>query len=146
MKNIILQRFLKYVKIDTQSDENSKSFPSTLKQFDLAHLLVEELKSIGMVEVCVDDKGYVMATLPANISQQVPVIGFIAHLDTSPDMPGSNVNPCIIENYNGKDILLNEEVDKYLEKNDWNNSETFVLDLTVENYTELSPNGYIWIH
>jgi len=134
MKNIILQRFLKYVKIDTQSDENSKSFPSTLKQFDLAHLLVEELKSIGMVEVCVDDKGYVMATLPANISQQVPVIGFIAHLDTSPDMPGSNVNPCIIENYNGKDILLNEELNLYLsptefpELNDYKGQTLIVTD------------------
>ncbi len=105
----ILERFLRYVKIDTQSDESSSSTPSSHKQFQLARLLVEELKSMGLKDVELDDKCYIMATLPANMDKKVPVIGFISHMDTSPDMPGFNVNPQIIENYNGDDIVLNKD-------------------------------------
>jgi tripeptide aminopeptidase len=105
----ILDRFLKYVKIDTQSDPNNPEFPSTKKQWDLANLLVKELQEIGMQEVIIDENAYVMATLPSNVEQEIPVIGFIAHFDTSPDFTGTNVNPQIHKNYDGKDIVLNKE-------------------------------------
>ena len=108
MKNLV-DRFIKYVKIDTQSDPNISDFPSTKKQWNLAKLLVEELKEIGMHEVSIDDKAYIMATLPSNIDYKVPSIGFIAHFDTSPDFTGTNVNPQFHENYDGKDIILNKE-------------------------------------
>ncbi len=103
----IIDRFLKYVKIDTQSDPNSKTTPSTEKQWLFAEELVEELEEIGLEQVTIDDNAYIMATLPSNIEQDVPVIGFIAHFDTSPDFTGTDVNPQIIENYDGKDIVLN---------------------------------------
>ncbi len=103
------QRFINYARIDTCSDENSGTCPSTEKQLDLARLLVEELKMIGLEEVELDQNGYIMATLPANTEKNVPVIGFIAHMDTSPDMTGTNVNPKIISNYDGDEIILNEE-------------------------------------
>jgi tripeptide aminopeptidase len=108
MNKHILDRFLKYVKIDTKSDPNSTTTPSTEKQWDLANLLVEELKEIGMSDVTIDDNAYVMATLPSNIDKDVPTIGFIAHFDTSPDFTGTNVKPQIHENYDGKDIVLNK--------------------------------------
>ena len=108
MNQHILDRFLKYVKIDTKSDPSSTTTPSTEKQWDLANLLVEELKEIGMSDVTIDDNAYVMATLPSNIDKDVPTIGFIAHFDTSPDFTGTNVKPQIHENYDGKDIVLNE--------------------------------------
>ncbi|MEI6574680.1 MAG: peptidase T [Bacteroidota bacterium] len=109
MNNNILDRFLRYVKIDTQSDENSSSFPSTAKQYELLNLLKDELIAMGVPEVSVDEYGYVMASIPANTTKKIPAIGFIAHVDTSPDMPGVNVNPQIIENYAGQDILINAE-------------------------------------
>jgi tripeptide aminopeptidase len=108
MQNII-DRFIKYVSIDTQSDPNNSEFPSTEKQWDLANLLVKELKAIGMQEVNIDKNAYIMATLPSNVEQEVATIGFIAHFDTSPDYSGANVKPQIHENYDGKDILLNEK-------------------------------------
>lgn len=107
----IIDRFLRYVKIDTQSDPASETTPSTKKQWELANLLFEELKSIGMTDVTIDEKGYIMATLPATITKEVPTIGFISHYDTSPDFSGKQVNPRIIEKYDGKDILLNKEKD-----------------------------------
>ncbi|MGB6153962.1 MAG: peptidase T, partial [Pricia sp.] len=103
----IIDRFLKYVKIDTQSDPNSKTTPSTEKQWLFAEELVEELQEIGLEDVTIDDNAYIMATLPSNIDEDVPVIGFISHFDTSPDFSGTDVNPQIIENYDGKDIVLN---------------------------------------
>lgn len=109
-KNII-ERFTSYVTIDTQSDPESKETPSTKKQWDLANKLAEELKQIGMQEVEIDENSYIMATLPANIAHKVPVIGFISHFDTSPDFTGTNVKPQLIENYDGKDIVLNKEQD-----------------------------------
>ena len=108
-KQHIIDRFISYVKIDTESDPKSDSTPSTKKQWDLANKLVEELKSIGMTDVTIDKNSYVMATLPSNVDHDVPTIGFISHFDTSPDFTGANVNPQIVENYNGKDIVLNKE-------------------------------------
>lgn len=108
MENIT-DKFLRYIKIDTQSDPNSETTPSTEKQWDLANLLAEELKAMGMNEVSIDENAYVMATLPPTTTREVPVIGFIAHFDTSPDYSGKNVRPQIHENYQGTDILLSEE-------------------------------------
>jgi tripeptide aminopeptidase len=108
-KQRILDRFLSYVKIDTQSDPASDSTPSTKKQWDLANLLVDELREMGMQDVNIDEHAYVMATLPANVAHKVPVIGFVSHFDTTPDFSGKNVNPQIIENYDGGDIILNKE-------------------------------------
>ena len=105
----IINRFLKYVSIDTQSDPNNPDFPSTKKQWNLANLLVEELNEIGMQDVTIDKYAYIMATLPSNMEQKIPTIGFIAHMDTSPDFTGTNVKAQIHKNYNGKDIVLNEK-------------------------------------
>ena len=107
MKDSVINRFLRYVSIDTQSDENSDSCPSTAKQLNLLRMLYDELRDFGLQDVSMDSNGYVMATLPANNGKDGPVIGFIAHVDTSPDMPGENVNPKIVENWDGKDIVLN---------------------------------------
>ncbi|MGX1929534.1 peptidase T [Flagellimonas sp. 2504JD4-2] len=104
----LLPRFLEYVSVDTQSDPNSKSTPSTEKQWNLAKKLVMELHQIGMQEVSIDEHAYIMATLPSNIDKAVPTIGFISHFDTTPDFSGKNVKPQIIENYDGKDIILNK--------------------------------------
>ncbi len=101
----ILDRFLRYVAIDTQSDENSESQPSTAKQLDLLKLLCEELNEMG-VEATLDEYGYVMGSIPSNIDKKVPAIGFISHVDTSPDASGKDVKPQIIKNYDGKDIEL----------------------------------------
>ena len=101
----ILDRFLRYVSVDTQSDENSESQPSSAKQLDLLRMLRDELTAMGL-EATLDEYGYVMATLPSNIDRKVPVVGFIAHVDTSPDASGANVRPQIIENYDGGDIAL----------------------------------------
>ena len=105
----IIDRFISYVTIDTESDPNSQTTPSTEKQWNLANKLVEELKTIGLTDVTIDEKAYIMATLPSNVDHEVPVIGFVSHFDTSPDFSGANVKPQIIENYDGKDIILNAE-------------------------------------
>ncbi|MCX6157077.1 MAG: peptidase T [Ignavibacteriae bacterium] len=109
MKNEIKERFFRYIKIDTMSDENSETFPSTKKQYDLLNLLNKELKEFGLKSE-VDEHGYVMATLPSNIDKKIPVIGFISHVDTSPDMSGENVNPLVWENYDGGDITINKDL------------------------------------
>jgi tripeptide aminopeptidase len=108
-KQHITSRFIKYITIDTESDPNNPAFPSTEKQWDLAKILEQELKEIGLQDVELDENCYIMATLPSNINYEVPTIGFVAHIDTSPDFTGKNVNPQIIENYDGKDIVLNKE-------------------------------------
>lgn len=105
----LTERFLKYVSFNTTSDENTKMTPSTPGQMIFAQYLVEELKSIGLQEVELDKNGYIMASLPANTDKDIPTIGFISHMDTSPDMSGKNVKARIVENYDGNDILLNEE-------------------------------------
>lgn len=108
MKTVV-ERFLNYVRLDTMSDPDSKSYPSTEKQLKLAKILVKELKELGLVEVSLDENGYVMGTLPSNVDLDLPTIGFIAHMDTSPDMTATNVNPQIVANYDGGDITLNKE-------------------------------------
>lgn len=108
-KQHILDRFIKYVTIDTESDPNNPAFPSTEKQWNLARVLEKELQEIGMKDVELDDNCYLMATLQSNVNHKVPTIGFVAHIDTSPDFTGANVKPQIHENYNGKDIVLNTE-------------------------------------
>ena len=105
----LLERSLKYVSIHTTSDENTGLVPSTPQQMEFAKILAEELKDMGMQDVSLDKKGYLMATLPSNIDKDVPTVGFISHLDTSPDMSGKNVKPRIVENYDGNDIILNEK-------------------------------------
>ncbi|EGV44457.1 peptidase T [Bizionia argentinensis JUB59] len=110
-KEHIIKRFVSYVTVDTESDPNSDTTPSTAKQWDLANALVEELKVIGMEDVTIDENAYIMATLPSNVDHDVPVIGFVSHFDTSPDFTGANVKPQIHENYDGKDIVLNAEKD-----------------------------------
>ena len=108
-KEHITKRFLSYVTIDTESDPNNPEFPSTEKQWDLARLLVKELSDIGMNDITLDENCYVMATLPSNLDYDVPTIGFVSHIDTTPDYTGANVNPQIHHNYDGKDIILNEK-------------------------------------
>ncbi|MDQ6595271.1 peptidase T [Bacillus salipaludis] len=119
MKNEIIERFTSYVKIDTQSDESSSTCPSTPGQWTLLHKLEEELKSIGMQEVSIDENGYLMATLPSNTEKDVPTIGFLAHVDTATDFTGKNVNPQIHENYDGGDITLNEALKVVLSPKDF---------------------------
>lgn len=110
MKNDLLNRFLRYVKIDTQSDENSKTYPSTNKQLNLAKILVDELKEIGLTEVNLDNYGYVTATLPSNTNKTISTIGFLAHMDTAPDMSGSDVKPQVFNNYSVEDLILNDDL------------------------------------
>ena len=112
MKETVLDRFLRYVKIDTQSQDDVETYPSTAKQLDLLNLLVKELQELGLKDVSIDNYGYVMATLPGNVpasdpaSGKVPTIGFIAHVDTSPSTSGANVKPQMIQDYQGGDIVL----------------------------------------
>lgn len=113
----IIDRFISYVTIDTESDPHSETTPSTEKQLVLANLLYKELNDIGMTKVTKDSHGYIMATLESNIEEEVPTIGFISHYDTSPDFTGANVKPQIIENYDGGDIILNAEKNIVLSPN-----------------------------
>ena len=110
-KQHLIDRFISYVTVDTESDPTSENTPSTKKQWNLANALVSELKKIGMQDISIDENAYIMATLPSNTDKEVPVIGFISHFDTSPDFTGANVKPQIIENYDGSDIVLNKEQD-----------------------------------
>ena len=105
----LVERFLKYVSFDTQSNEESGVTPSTSGQMVFAKYLKKELEALGLEEITLDENGYLFATLPANTDKSVPVVGFIAHMDTSPDMSGKDVSPRIVENYDGKDIVLCEE-------------------------------------
>lgn len=107
MEDEIIKRFTTYVKVDTQSNEESDTCPSTPGQWDLLHMLEDELKQMGMEEVHLDENGYLFASLPANTDKEVPTIGFLSHVDTATDFTGTNVNPQIVENYDGKDITLN---------------------------------------
>ncbi|WP_144461476.1 peptidase T [Bacillus pumilus] len=110
MKEEMIQRFTSYVKVDTQSDADKESCPSTEGQLNLARQLVEEMKSIGIQEVTMDENGYVMGTIPSNTEKDVPTIGFLAHIDTATDFTGKNVKPQLHENYQGGDITLNEDL------------------------------------
>lgn len=105
----VVERFLRYIQFDTQSNEESSTVPSTSKQIHFAQALVDELKELGLQDVRLSQLGYVYASLPSNIDDDVPTVGFIAHMDTSPDFSGLNVKPIVVENYNGEELLLNEE-------------------------------------
>ncbi|CAM5216307.1 Peptidase T [Lysinibacillus sphaericus] len=110
MKEQVIERLIRYAKIDTQSDFTSETTPSTQKQFNLLHVLKEELAAIGLTDITLDDNGYLFATLEANTDKVVPTIGFLAHVDTATDFTGTNVNPQRIDHYDGGDIQLNENL------------------------------------
>lgn len=134
----VVDRFLKYVKFDTESDPNSGVTPSTPGQLVLAEELKKELTALGLEDISLDSKGYLMATLPSNTDKKVPTIGFVAHMDTSPDLTGKNVNPRIEKNYDGKDIILNKEHNIVLSPNDFPELLKFVnQDLIVTDGTTL---------
>ncbi len=141
-KEKLLDRFLRYVRIDTQSDPNSSTFPSTKKQFDLLRLLVDELHSLGLKDAHVDEHGYVMATLEANTDKNIPAIGFLAHVDSSPDMAASDIKPRVIENYSGGDILLNKDQGMYLRVSEFPELEHYVGQtlITTDGTTLLSAD------
>lgn len=115
----LVDRFLKYVKFDTESSTKTGSTPSTPGQFILARELEKELKEMGLTEISLDDKCYLMATLPANTDKKIPTVGFVAHMDTSPDLTGKNVNPRIVSNYDGQDIILNNKQNIVLSAKDF---------------------------
>ena len=134
----IVDRFIKYAKIDTQSDESNSETPSTKKQFDLARVVEQEMNDMGLQDISLDDKCYLMATLPSNIDKEVPTIGFVAHFDTSPDMSGKNVHPQIVEKYDGKDIVLNKTNNIILSPKDFPELHDFIgQDLIVTDGTTL---------
>lgn len=108
--SFLVEKFLQYVKIDTTSDAKSKSCPSSEIQWDLAKVIVKDLEAIGLVDISLDENGYIMGTLPANTKKEIPTIGFIAHMDTAPSFNGKDVKPRIIDNYDGNDIVLNSDL------------------------------------
>ncbi len=124
-KQPLIDRFISYVTIDTQSNPDSDTTPSTPKQWDLVRKLHQELLGLGLEDVSLDDNGYIMATLPGTSSRKLPVIGFISHYDTTPDFSGTAVKPQIIENYNGKDIVLNKEQNIVLTPDDFEELENY---------------------
>ncbi len=110
LRRRVLERFLRYVQIDTQSDEKSTTYPSTAKQYDLLRPLVDELRAIGLADAAIDEWGYVMATIPATSPKpNVPTIGLLSHVDTSPEMPGAGVKPIVHANYRGQDLVLPDD-------------------------------------
>ena len=125
MYDTLKDRFLRYVKFETRSDEKSETIPSTPTQLEFAKILAKELEEIGMENVYVNDACFVNATLPGNVDKDVPVIGFIAHMDTA-DFNATNVNPKIVENYDGKDIVLNEAKDIVLSVEEFPNLKNYV--------------------
>jgi len=128
----VVDRFIKYAKFDTQSDPEAGVTPSTAKQMVLAKELEKELREIGLEDISLDEKAYLMATLPANTDKKIPTIGFIAHLDTSPDLTGTNVNPRIVKDYDGGDIQLNNDVvlstNMFPEMKDYKGQDLIVTD------------------
>ena len=122
----VVDRFLKYVKFDTESSTETGATPSTPGQMVLARELEKELYEMGLEDISLDEKGYIMATLPANTDKKVPAIGFVAHMDTSPDLTGKDVNPQIVKNYDGKDIILNKELNIVLSPNDFPEMQDYV--------------------
>lgn len=121
----LLDKFLRYVAVETTSDENSETQPSTMRQFDLLRMLQKELQDMG-IKADLDEYGYVMATIPSNTDKDIPAIGFIAHVDTSPDASGKDIKPQIIENYSGGDILLNAEKELYLKVSEFPEMQQYV--------------------
>ncbi|MEB2356830.1 peptidase T [Bacillus pumilus] len=135
MKEEMIQRFTSYVKVDTQSDADKESCPSTEGQLNLARQLVEEMKSIGIQEVTMDENGYVMGTIPSNTEKDVPTIGFLAHIDTATDFTGKNVKPQLHENYQGGDITLNEDLHIVLSPSQFPNLQKY------QGHTLITTNG-----
>lgn len=126
MTMTVVDRFLKYVKFDTESSTETGTTPSTPGQMVLARELEKELHEMGLEDISLDDKGYIMATLAANTDKKVPAIGFVAHMDTSPDLTGKNVNPQIVKNYDGKDITLSKELNVVLSPNDFPEMQDYI--------------------
>ena len=124
-KNYMLERFLKYVTFDTESSDSAATVPTTEGQFVFARYLEQELKDMGLADVVLDEKGYLYATLPANTDKTMPVVGFIAHLDTSPDMSGKDVKPRVVENYEGGDIALDAKENIFLKVADFPEVEAY---------------------
>lgn len=122
----VVDRFLKYVKFDTESSTETGTTPSTPGQMVLARELEKELNEMGLEDISLNEKGYIMATLPANTDKEVPTIGFVAHMDTSPDLTGKDVNPQIVKNYDGKDIILNKDLNIVLSPNDFPEMQDYV--------------------
>ena len=122
----VVDRFLRYVKFDTKSCEESESFPSTKGQMEFAKKLKKELENLGLEEITLDENGYLMATIPSNMDRKVKTVGFIAHMDTSPDVSGENVNPRLVENYDGEDIILNKEENIVLSPKDFSDLKDYV--------------------
>ena len=108
--SFLVEKFLQYVKVDTTSNAKSKLCPSSEIQWNLAKIIVKDLEEIGLVDISLDENGYIMGTLPSNTKKEIPTIGFIAHMDTAPSFKGDNIKPRIIDKYDGKDIVLNEEL------------------------------------
>lgn len=134
----VVERFLEYIKYDTESSTTSGLTPSTPGQMVFAKELVKELEKLGLEDISIDDKAYIMATLPANTDKKVPTIGFIAHMDTSPDMSGKDINPRIVEKYNGGDIMLNKEQNIVLSPADFPEMLNYIgQDLIVTDGTTL---------
>lgn len=134
----VVDRFTKYVKFDTESSTSTGTTPSTPGQLVLAEVLKNELLEIGLEDVSLDSNGYVMATLPSNIDKDIPTIGFVAHMDTSPDLSGKNVNPRIVNKYDGKDIILNNDLNIVLSPKDFPDLLKFIdQDLIVTDGTTL---------
>ena len=128
VKNYMLERFLKYVTFDTESCDDATVVPTTEGQFVFARYLEQQLKEMGLEDVLLDEKGYLYATLPANCEEEMPVVGFIAHLDTSPDMSGKEVKPRVVENYEGGDIVLDEKENIVLKVADFPEVENYKGD------------------
>lgn len=139
----LIERFIKYVKCNTTSNEASNTCPSTKTQLDFGKILAEECRTIGLKNVTIDKNGYVMAILPSNSSEMLPVIGFIAHMDTSPDMNGENVKPKLIENYDGNDIVLNKEENIVLSSKVFPDLKKFIGDtlITTDGTTLLGADN-----
>jgi tripeptide aminopeptidase len=138
LQKAVAQRLMDYVRFDTRSDSGSTACPSTPGQLVLAKYLVEELKAIGLTDAALDENGYVTATLLSNVEQEIPVIGFLAHLDTSPEISGAGVKPRLIENYSGGDIVLNQSLDVVLSPEDFPELNNYIeQDIIVTDGTTL---------
>ena len=136
--NSLVERFLKYVQIDTDSNPESNACPSSEIQWDLAKVIIEDLKALEMEDITLDENCYIMATLPANCDEDIPAIGFIAHMDTAPSYNGRGVKPRIVENYNGEDIVLNADENVVLSPKDFAHMKNYIgQDLIVTDGSSL---------
>ncbi|MGL4904960.1 MAG: tripeptide aminopeptidase PepT, partial [Cetobacterium sp.] len=136
--SFLIEKFLEYVKIDTTSNSKSKTCPSTEIQFNLAKVIVKDLEDIGLVDISLDENGYIMGTLPSNTQKNIPTIGFVAHMDTAPSFNGTNVKPKIVKNYDGNDILLNKDLNVIMSTKDFPELKKYInQDLIVTDGTTL---------